>query len=72
MKVVWDWRKQHVMDAIYAARIRLPPDYEWFNRSFDGLDRRFLGPIKAYAPDDYARILQWFPLADLELRRATL
>jgi hypothetical protein len=71
-KVVWDWRKQHVMDAIYANRVKLPSDYEWFNRSFDGLDRRFLGPIQAYAPDDYARILEWFPLADLELRRATL
>ena len=71
-KVVWDWRKQHVMDAIYAAQVKLPVDYEWFGRSFDGLDRRFLAPVKAYAPDDYERILQWFPLADLELRRAAL
>ena len=69
-KVVWDWRKQHVMDAIYAAKIKLPPDYEWFGRSFDGLDRRFLAPLQAYAPDDYARILEWFPLAELELLRA--
>lgn len=71
-KVVWDWRKQHVMDVIYANRIKLPVDYEWFGRSFDGLDKRFLGPVRAYAPDDYETILQWFPLAELELRRAAL
>lgn len=68
-KVVWDWRKQHVMAAIRAAAVELPPDYAWFGRSFDGLDRRFLEPIRHHAPADYARILEWFPLADLELHR---
>jgi hypothetical protein len=71
-KVVWDWRKKHVMDAIGAAQVKLPPDYDWFGRSFDGLDRRFLKPVRDNAPDDYERILQWFPLADLELYRAAL
>jgi hypothetical protein len=71
-KVVWDWRKQMVYDTINIAGVRLPPDYAWFQRSFDGLDRRFLGPIKKHVPEDYARILQWFPLADLELTRAAL
>jgi hypothetical protein len=68
-KVVWDWRKQHVMDAIRGAGVELPPDYAWFGRSFDGLDRRFLGPVRQHVPGDYARILEWFPLAALELRR---
>ena len=71
-KVVWDWRKQHVTDAIRAAGVELPPDYAWFGRSFDGLDRRFLDPIRRHAAADYARILEWFPLADLELHRAAV
>jgi hypothetical protein len=71
-KVVWDWRKQHVYDTINIAGVKLPPDYAWFGRSFDGLDRRFLDPIRRHVPDDYARILEWFPLADLELYRAAL
>jgi hypothetical protein len=71
-KVVWDWRKQHVMDAIRGAGVELPPEYAWFGRSFDGLDRRFLGPIQQRAPGDYARLLEWFPLAALELRRTAL
>ena len=51
------------MDAIRGAGIELPPEYAWFGRSFDGLDRRFLGPIQQHAARDYARILEWFPLA---------
>jgi len=71
-KVVWDWRKQMVYDEINSAGVRLPPDYKLFQRSFDGLDIRFLRPIKQHYPEDYARILEWFPLADLELYRAAL
>lgn len=66
---VWDWRKRDVLDSLAADGIQLPPEYEWFGRSFDGLDYRFLEPLSRHAPDDYARILEWFPLAGLELIR---
>jgi hypothetical protein len=69
-KAVWDWRKSHVYDAIRTAGVRLPREYDWFGRSFDGLDRRFLAPLREHAPADYQRILEWFPLAALELERA--
>ena len=72
ISVVWDWRKRHVMDALALAGIGLPPDYSWFGRSFDGLDARFLGPLKEHAPEDYARVLEWFPLAELEMVRREL
>jgi hypothetical protein len=60
------------MDAISEAGVDLPPDYALFNRSFDGLDVRILREIKRAYPADYATILRWFPLADLELARAAL
>ncbi|WP_211246481.1 hypothetical protein [Amycolatopsis taiwanensis] len=74
MKVspVWDWRIRHVRAALAEHHCPLPIDYEWFNRTFDGLDLRFLKPIKDNRPRDYDRILEWFPLADLELFRAGL
>ncbi|MER7009924.1 hypothetical protein ABT324_00650 [Saccharopolyspora sp. NPDC000359] len=74
MKVspVWDWRIRHVREALAQHRCPLPVDYELFNRTFDGLDLRFLAPIKERFPRDYERILEWFPLADLELFRAGL
>jgi hypothetical protein len=40
-----------------------------FGRSFDGLDLRFLVPLKKHRPKDYAKVLEWFPLADLEVFR---
>lgn len=64
---IWDWRKSHVMAAIAEAGATLGPEYEWFGRSFDGIDSRFLSPLREHAPDDYQRILDWFPLADLDL-----
>jgi hypothetical protein len=69
---IWDWNKAETMACIAAAGVDLPVDYEWFGRSFDGLDRRFLGPLREHAPADFARVLEWFPLADLDLFRADL
>lgn len=69
---VHDWLIKEVRDRIAAAGITLPVDYEWFGRSFDGLDFRFLKPIKDNAPDDFEQILNWFPLADLEIMRREL
>lgn len=67
-----DWLKGEVLERIAAAGIALPIDYEWFGRSFDGIDHRFLKPIHDNAPDDFQRILDWFPLAELELIRHDL
>ena len=64
---IWDWKQGKVYDYIEAAGVPLPVDYEWFGRSFDGIDYRFLAPIREKAPDDYQRILEWFPLAELEI-----
>ena len=67
-----DWVKAEVMDCLRRHRLALPRDYEWFDRSFDGIDYRFLEPLSRHAPDDYQRILEWFPLAELELFRTNL
>jgi len=66
---IWDWRKDRLLATIQASGIALPADYRLFGRSFDGIDYRFLAPIKQHFPRDYARILEWFPLADLEIKR---
>ena len=66
---VGDWNKARVLERIRRARVRLPIDYRWFGRSFDGLDYRFLAPLKQHAPEDYRRVLEFFPLAEAELFR---
>ena len=66
---VFDWTADRLETELRQANMKLPVDYHMFGRSFDGIDFRFLNPIKERFPEDYARILQFFPLADLELFR---
>lgn len=69
ISAIWDWQKADVYGAIEQAQIPLPIDYGLWNRSFDGLDHRFLAPMRTQLPDDFQQVLEWFPLADLELFR---
>jgi len=64
---VWDWKKARLIAEIQASGIKLPRDYDLFGRSFDGIDLRYLAPLKRHSPDDYRRLLEWFPLADITL-----
>lgn len=66
---IWDWKIAHIRECIADNNVELPPDYKWFGRSFDGIDRRFLGPLKEHSPADFDRILHFFPLAEMELLR---
>lgn len=66
---IHDWDKQQVIDAIRNAGWKLPVDYRYFSASFDGLYIKFLYPIKLYFPRDYAKILEWFPFAEMEVLR---
>lgn len=65
----WDWKKEQLLEGLTRADIKLPIDYKVFGRSFDGLDLRFLIPIRKHFPRDYQRILEWFPLVDMEIAR---
>lgn len=65
----WDWNKERLIKELKRANIKLPVDYLHFGRSFDGLDLRFLIKIRDHFPRDYQRILDWFPLADMEIAR---
>lgn len=68
---VWAWRIRHVRQAHTNHSCPLSPEYEWFGRSFDGLDLRFLDPSRQCRLRDFKRILEWsrwrtwsFPLPD--------
>lgn len=66
---VWDVRKCGLVKMLKLSKVKLPIDYWIFGKSFDGQDFRFLYPIKKYFPKDYAKILEVFPMADLEIWR---
>lgn len=65
----FDMNKADVMALLNGHGIKLPVDYELFGRSFDGLDHRFVKPIKDRFPEDFERIRFWYPLVDVELLR---
>lgn len=66
---VWDWNKARLIEEITRAGVSLPDDYLIWGRTFDGLDAQFLVSLKRQRPQDYARILVWFPLVDVEVWR---
>lgn len=69
---IWDFLKAEVMHTIELAGCKLPKEYEWFGRSHDGIDARFMEPLSRFAPADYQRILEFFPLADIDIFRSEL
>lgn len=66
---VYDWSVSQLADEIRGAGLKLPRDYKVFGRSFDGIRGRFLVHIKREWPRDYQRILDFFPMAEMECRR---
>ena len=66
---VFDYKKEDMVRELEASEIALPIDYEWFGRSFDGLDYRFTSVLKEKAPRDYARLQEAFPLLELDSLR---
>lgn len=66
---VFDWKKDRLLTEIRQSGIKLPVDYRLFGKTFDGIDLRFLLPIKKHFPRDYQKILEWFPMAELEIFR---
>lgn len=66
---VWDWTADMVEAIIRRHGVRLPIDYRLWGRTWDGVDARFMGPLRDHLPDDYARVLEWYPMADIGLFR---
>jgi hypothetical protein len=66
---VYDWSKARLLDEIKKADLKLSREYRLFGRSFDGIDYRFIRPVRDHYPADYEKIREWFPLIDAELYR---
>lgn len=66
---VYDYKIADVVNSIQSAGVRLPIDYRIWGKTFDGLDYRFIAPLKKLFPDDYEKIKAFFPFIDLEIAR---
>ena len=65
----WDWSISKVIEVITGAGLKLPPDYHlWGHSYFDG-QPEFLFAIRKHYPDDYRKILEFFPLMEAAMFR---
>lgn len=67
--VVWDWKIKEIRQCLKVNNVSLPIDYELFNRTFDGIDYRFIKPLCDKAPEDFAQLARWFPAVEMEMMR---
>lgn len=65
----YDWNMERLIKEIRQSGIKLPVDYKVWGKSFDGLDYRFIKPMREHFPQDYEKLKQLFPLLDLEIKR---
>jgi hypothetical protein len=67
---VYDYKIEDVVRSIKSVEgLKLPIDYSIWGKTFDGLDYRFIKPVKEKFPEDYEKIKNFFPLIDLEIMR---
>lgn len=64
------WNLDDIEACLDHTGLLLPAEYAWIGRSLDGLARRYMAPLQEHCPEDYQRVLDDFPLADLEFFRA--
>lgn len=64
---IWNFTRTMILESIEHSGVKLPIDYHLFGRSFDGLSVEYLVPIKRHRPEDWRKILEWFPLAEMEV-----
>jgi len=65
------WNHAAVYNYLKIRQIALPPDYKikQHDRSIGSLWARDLIPIRDHYPDDYAKIVSMFPLAEAQVKR---
>lgn len=66
---VFDWSISDIEQALKENDIKLPIDYKIWGRTFDGIQLSFLEGVREYFPKDYERIMEIFPLAEMDFLR---
>jgi hypothetical protein len=66
---IWDWKTADVAERVGQSGLKLSRSYRLFGSTGDGIDYNSLKILKEQSPTDYDRILEMFPMADIELFR---
>ena len=66
---IYDWLKARLVNELKTAGVKLSSDYKLWNNSFDGITYKYLREIRRVYPRDWQKILDYFPLLELEFYR---
>lgn len=66
---IWDWNIERVADKLKSAGVALPRDYALWGRTLTAIDYQFAQVIRAELPDDWRKLLEWYPLLEAEMFR---
>jgi 3'-phosphoadenosine 5'-phosphosulfate sulfotransferase (PAPS reductase)/FAD synthetase len=66
---IYDWPNQTIYDCLAENKCRLPEEYRYLYRSFDGLQYAYIIWLKKHKPKDYKTLTEWFPLLNAEILR---
>jgi len=66
---IWDWSVEQVGQIIIENRCKLPRAYRFAGRTIAAIDYFYMRPFREAYPDDYQKILEWFPLLEAEFFR---
>jgi hypothetical protein len=66
---IWDFENRDCETIIRRHEVKVPFDYELFGITFENIDYRFSRVIKDRCPATWAKILDFFPLAETILTR---
>lgn len=66
---IWEWSKADVFEQISKSGLKLSREYELFNASLAGFNYSYLYALEREEPEDFARVVAWFPLIGAEILR---
>lgn len=66
---IWDWRISDVREIIRKSGVKLSKRYSIWGSTGDSVDYNAIRFLKNLYPEDYRRVLEFFPLVDIEIFR---
>jgi len=66
---IWDWTVDQVGEIINKHNCKLPKAYQYSGRTLAAIDYYYIKPFRDHYPDDYEKVLFWFPLLEAEFYR---
>lgn len=66
---VYDWLQGRLLKEMDDAGVKFATDYNIWSNTFDSLTYKYLSKMRETFPNDYAKIIKAFPMAQLEFWR---